>query len=97
MTHFPSSPDADQKKRKIRVMMKSLRQIIFAMAMVVGLTLGVSAQKGGDEQKRPPKDPKVIKPGDKPPRGNPPKGDDRPKKPRMGFFLVVTEKRNDTA
>ena len=67
------------------------------MAMITGLALGVSAQKGGDDQKRPPKEPKVIKPGDKPPRGNPPKGDDRPKKPGMSFYLVVTERKTDTA
>ena len=62
--------------------MKNLRKSIITFAVVVGLAfsgLGVGAQK--DDQKRPPKDPPKVNPGEKPPpRGNPPKGGG-PKKP----------------
>jgi hypothetical protein len=76
--------------------MKSLRQIIFTSAMVIGLAFSVSAQK--DDQKRPPKPtPPVVDPKQKPPRGNPPKGDDKPKKPGMSFYLVSTKQGNDAA
>jgi hypothetical protein len=75
--------------------MKSLRQIIFTSAMVIGLAFSVSAQK--DDQKRPPKDPPKIDPGKKvPPRGNPPKGEDKPKKPGMSFYLAAVKKESDT-
>jgi len=70
--------------------MKSLKHIIFTLAMVMGLAFSVSAQKDD----RPPKPkPPVVDPKPKPPRGNPPKGDDRPKKPGMSHYLIV-EKRD---
>ena len=76
--------------------MKNLRQILFTIAMVIGLAFSVSAQK--DDQNRPPKNPPKIEPNpNKPPRGNPPpKGEDRPKKPEMSFYLV-TVKNEDRA
>ena len=77
-------------------MMKSLRQIIFAIAVVIGLALSASAQKN-DPKPRPPKDPKVIKPGDKPPRDNRPKGGDKPQKPGMSFYLISVKPENDNA
>jgi hypothetical protein len=67
--------------------MKVLKQLFLMMFMVAGLSLAVSAQKdppkGGD---RPPKQPPVIKPGDKPPRdtNRPPRD---PKKPEMSWFV----------
>lgn len=76
-------------------MMKSLRQLFFAIAVVIGLALSASAQKDGP--KKPPKEPPVVKPGDKPPRGNPPKGDDKPKKPGMSFYLVSVKRESDNA
>jgi len=57
--------------------MRSLKHIIFIFTVIVGLTFGVAAQQS-DDQKKPPKNPPVIKPGEKP---RPPKGDDRPKRP----------------
>jgi hypothetical protein len=74
--------------------MKTLRQILFTIVAVIGLSMAVSAQK--DDQKRPPKEkPPVIKPEPKnPPRENPPKGGDKPKKPGMSFFLAT--KRTDS-
>lgn len=66
--------------------MKSLKQIIFMFALVIGLAFSVSAQN--DDQKRPPKEPPVRDPKPKPPRENPPKGDDKPKKPGMSLYLA---------
>jgi hypothetical protein len=75
--------------------MKSLKQIIFVFAVFMGLALGVPAQT--DDQKRPPKKPPVVDPVKKPPRDNPPpKGDDKPKKPGMSFYLVSVDRRGDT-
>jgi len=66
--------------------MRTLRQTIFAFAMVASLAFGVAAQS--DDQKRPPKDPKIIKPGEKD-RPRPPKGGEKPpKKPGSAFYLV---------
>lgn len=79
--------------------MKNLKQILFMLAMVIGLAVSGSAQKGDDPRQRPPKEkPPVIKPGDKPPpRGNPPKGDDRPKKPGMAYYFVSVGKEDEVA
>ena len=76
--------------------MKNVKQIIFTLAMVIGLALSVSAQKGGNDPKRPPKDSPTIdpRPKDRPPRGNPPK-EDKPKKPGMSFFLVSSKYESD--
>ena len=69
-------------------MMKVLRQILFATAIVIGFSLSVSAQKGGDDKKRPPKDPPTIQVPDKKEPKEKPKDDDRKndkKKPEMAF------------
>lgn len=78
--------------------MRRFSQIIFTLAMVVGMAFSVSAQKD-DKKQRPPKDPPKIdvSPKNRPPRGNPPKGDDKPKKPGMSFYLVTVKKESDTA
>ena len=65
--------------------MKTLRQTILAFAVTVGLAFSVVAQ--GDDQKKPPKNPPVVDPGKKPPRGNPPKGE-KPGKPGSAYYLV---------
>lgn len=80
-------------KGKIEVM-RVVKQILFTLAMVVGLSLAVFAQKD-DQKKPPPKDnPPVVNPGDKrPPRDNPPKNDpNKPKKP--GFAIEIGAKAN---
>lgn len=75
--------------------MKRLKEIILMFAVVSSLALSVPAQEN-DDQKRPPKGtPPVREPKEKPPREKPPKGDDRPKKPGMSFYLVSTEKGNN--
>jgi hypothetical protein len=73
--------------------MKFLREISFILMAVCGLTLAVSAQK--DDKSRPPKEkPPVVVPGDKKPPQNPPKGDDRPKKP--GFAWLAENVREES-
>jgi hypothetical protein len=57
--------------------MKKLIQIMVMVAMLVGMTFSVPAQK--DDKNRPPKKPPVVNPDtNKPPRGNPPPKDERP-------------------
>ncbi len=82
---FPSFPVGREfnERGKIKVM-KVLQNILFTFAMVVGLSLGVSAQKDGDK-KPPPKNPAPrIDPA-------PPKP---PKKPGGNAFVVIW--KNDT-
>jgi hypothetical protein len=63
--------------------MKTWKQILFTFIAVVGLSLTMSAQKGG--QKPPPKNPPPkIEPKPK----DPPKND-KPKKPGMAFFVAL--------
>lgn len=64
--------------------MKILKQFLLIMVAVVGLTFGVSAQKGGGQQ-RPPKNPPKIEPAPKPtPKST-------PKKPGYAFVIAKTE------
>lgn len=71
--------------------MKILRQFIFTVFAVAGLTLAVSAQKN-DPKKPPPKapPPKIVPGGDKKPPPPPPRGKG-PKKPGEAFFLALKE------
>lgn len=67
--------------------MKVLQKILCTFAMVIGLSMAVSAQKTDDQKKPPPKPPPpVINPGQKPP-----KPDDKPKKPGMAFVVASKE------
>ena len=67
--------------------MRVLKEILLTMVLVFGLSLAVSAQKGG-QQKPPPKEPPPkVNPGQKPP----PKGGDKPKKPGMALELGMRE------
>ncbi len=61
------------------VVMKIFKNLLFALTIMVGTSIAVSAQKDQDK-KPPPKDkPPVVKPGDKDrPKDKPP---DKPKKP----------------
>lgn len=66
--------------------MKVLQKIIFTFAMVIGLTLGVSAQD--DTKKPPPKDPPpVVTPQPKP---SPPDSN-KPKKPNYSLAVWKNE------
>ncbi len=71
------------------------------MVLVVGLSLTVTAQRGGGDKKPPPKDPDrpVVVPRDKPPRGgDKPKPDNRdrdnrgrPQRPdEMSYVIFVS-------
>jgi hypothetical protein len=58
--------------------MKLLQKILFTMLAIVGLSKAASAQRNDPKRPTPPKDnPPVVTPNVKPP-----KGDDKPKKPR---------------
>jgi hypothetical protein len=76
--------------------MKKLREIMFVIVAVAGLSLAVSAQKD-DKKDRPDKKPPTVDPADKnKPRGNPPPRDDKkPKKPGtdFGFLVYVKESK----
>lgn len=63
--------------------MKTLTKLVFVCAMVVGLSVAASAQKGNDDRKRPKPPAPVINPA--PPK---PKGDDKPKKPRGEAMII---------
>ena len=87
------------EQRGNKKVMKLAKHILFALIMVVGLSVATMAQKGGDGQKPPPKEkPPVIDPGKKPPPQNPPKGGgDKPKKPGFAFFVRLDENISDVA
>lgn len=66
--------------------MNKFKHILFTLIAVAGLSMAVSAQKGGD---KPPKNPPKIepKPKDTP---KPP-----PKKPGMSFYIVLPPEDNN--
>ena len=68
--------------------MNVLKQIFLTCAIAIGMSVVVCAQK--DDQKRPPKNPPVVNPGQKPPKNDPPKGGDKPKKP--GYAMEIADK-----
>ena len=63
--------------------MKILKQILFVLVLVAGMSIGVSAQKGGGQ--RPPKEQPKIEPKPKPT----PK--ESPKKPGYAFVIALPE------
>ena len=73
--------------------MKTLKQSLFAIAVIIGISMTVLAQKDGDK-KPPPKqgDPPVIvdKPKDKP-KEEKPKPEERRKKPEAFIFRFADE------
>ncbi len=84
--------------------MNSIKQFLFVVIAVVGLSLAVSAQRGNDQKKPPPKpeDRPVVVPREKPPRGNErPENRDRdrdrdqdnrgrPQRPEMSYVIFVS-------
>jgi hypothetical protein len=77
--------------------MKILRQFAFTFAVVMGLSLAVSAQKN-DQKKPPPKErPPVVKPGDKkPPKENPKGGrGDKGKGPGISWIFASNEESEE--
>ncbi len=70
--------------------MKVLQRILLTFAIVLGLSLAVSAQRDGPKKPPPKPPPPVINPeGKKPPK------DDKPKKP--SFALIVGKIYTDEA
>ena len=76
--------------------MKTLKQILFIMIFVIGVTISASAQKNDPGQKTPPKTdpPKINVPDKKDPPKEKPRGDDRNndnrgKKPEMAFVGIT--------
>ena len=70
--------------------MRTFKQFLFIVMALGGLTLGVSAQKGG--QKPPKEKPPKIEPAPK--KDPPPKGGGRPNKPGMAFVEFKVEEFN---
>ena len=71
---FPLSP-LSVLKREGDEKMRVLKELLFAVILMSGLALGVYADEGQD--KKPPKNPPVVNPGNKPP----PPPTPTPKKP----------------
>jgi len=73
--------------------MKTLKQFIFTIVAVIGLSIAVSAQKNEPKKQRPKDPPPVINPGEKQrPKENPPRREDKkPKKPGMAFMVYLKE------
>jgi outer membrane biosynthesis protein TonB len=89
---FNFSPSA-LEIREEKIVMKTLKQFLFAITMVIGISMTASAQKDGDK-KTPPKEgkppvivvePKKTKPEEKP------KPEERRKKPEMFIFRFADE------
>jgi hypothetical protein len=80
--HFPSSPNAFERKEGKRSLleMKMLKELFMGFVVIVGLSLAVAAQKNDQKPKPPPKETSPrVEPREKPPP-RPPR-DSRPKKP----------------
>ena len=71
--------------------MRTFKQFLFILVAVTGLTLGVSAQKGGGQQKPPKVKPPKIEPK---PKDNPPPKGGRPNRPGMAFVDFKVENFN---
>jgi hypothetical protein len=83
-----------EKEEEVKEM-NTLKQILFTFAVVVGLSIGISAQKNNDQKKPPPKPPPpVVNPGgEKPPKPR----DDKPKKPGMAYSFLPAKDNFDIA
>lgn len=67
--------------------MKTLKQLLFAIALIVGFSLTASAQRDNGDKKPPPKpSPPVIVVPPKPPKDEKPKNDDKRKRPEAFLF-----------
>lgn len=77
--------------------MKNLKQILLAIALVVGFSLTASAQNN-DQKKPPPKEkPPVIPVEVKKPKDEKPKDNDKGKKPEMVFYISANRIEIDFA
>ena len=87
---FPSFPRSVTFRNGKEKTMKVLQKILSTFAIVIGLTLAISAQKNDDQKKPPPKvKPPVVTPGNKrPPKNN----DDKPRKSSAN--LIIASKKS---
>lgn len=89
-------PEAFIKGMRNDKIMKFLKTTFFAVLLAAAMSLSVMAQKDDKKQDRPKPPPPTVNPGgSKPPRGNPPKGDDKPKKPEMSWFLFAKNESSE--
>jgi hypothetical protein len=77
------------KEEKTKVM-RLLRQLLFTIAVTVGLAISASAQNSNQQPQKPPPKPEAPKVRVPPDKGKPPPKEDKPKKPGMAF---VEQKR----
>ena len=85
---FNFSPSA-LKIREEKIVMKTLKQLLFAIAIIIGISMTTSAQKEGEKKPPPPKPSPpviVVPPRKNPPKEDKPKNDDKRKKPEA-FIL----------
>ncbi len=82
---FNFSPGALEIKEK-KVVMNILKQLLFTMTIIVGISITASAQKDGDKKPPPKPSPPVIVVEPKKPKEDKPKNDDKRKKPEA-FIL----------
>lgn len=76
------------KEKGAAILMNKFWHILLSIVMVIGMSVAVSAQRGNDQKKPPPKqgDAPKVEPRDKPPPR--PRGGDKPKKPGSGFAVI---------
>jgi hypothetical protein len=74
--------------------MKVLRQIIYTLALVAGISFTASAQNVGNEPRKPP--PKEESPKFRPPQEKPPPKprEEKPKGEKPGLAVIFSDKRN---
>ena len=82
---FNFSPSA-LKIREEKIVMKTLKQLLFAIAIVISVSMTASAQKDGDKKPPPKPSPPIIVVEPKKPKEDKPKNDDKRKKPEA-FIL----------
>ncbi len=72
--------------------MKTLKQLLFAVAVMICFSMTAAAQKEGDKKPPPKKDPPVVvvKPKDDKPKDDKPK-DEKDKKPEAMVFYFRNE------
>ncbi len=89
---FNFSPGALEIKEK-KVVMNILKQLLFTMTIIVGISITASAQKDGDKKPPPKPSPPVIvvPPTKNPPKEDKPKSDDKRKRPEIFRFSFVEE------
>jgi len=81
---FPAVPD---KKRERGIKMKNLKQILLAIALVVGISITASAQNNDGKKPPPKQNPPSVPVEPKKPKEDKPKNNDKGKKPGIVFYL----------